>query len=113
MIDTAKLRADLAEIESGLASQPRLPELRAAHLDLVTLTGQLQGAVSERRRGQGETVAIREAQAALDNMKAGVRQVGMDIRLASEDALAFGLGEALDSGFQALACLDRAGPTGP
>jgi hypothetical protein len=65
--------------------------------------------VSERRRGMGETHAIQEAQQALDTMKAGVRQVGMDIRLASEGALAFGLGAALQSAFQTLDCLDRAG----
>lgn len=113
MIDITDLRASLTEIESVLVTQPHLPQLRTAHLDLVTLAGQLQGAVSERRRLQGETEEIREAQLALDAMKAGIRQVGMDIRLASEGALAFGLGHALQNAFQTLDSLDRAGVDRP
>lgn len=109
MIDTAALHASLVAIEASLAGQPGSAQLRAAHLDLVTLTGQLQGIVNERRRLQGETDAVRETEVALNALKAGVRQVGMDIRLASEGALAFGLEAALRSAFQTLDCLDHAG----
>ena len=107
MSDVASLRASLQQIDAILARQPHGPELRAAHLDLVTLAGQLQGAVSERRRGDGETPAVRDAEASLDAMKAGVRQVGMDIRLASEGTLQFGLEACVRDAFQVLDDLKR------
>ncbi len=102
---TSELRDSLQAIGIRLAEAPQWPQLRAAHLDLVTITGRLQGALSERRRLDGETEALREAETALDAMKAGVRQVGMDIRLASERALLLGLEACLENAYRVLDAL--------
>lgn len=107
MSDTASLRDSVQAIQARLAQAPGWPQLRAAHLDLVTTAGQLQGAVHERRRVAGETQALRDAETALDAMQAGVRQVGMDIRLASEAALRLGLESCLAEAYAVLDALDR------
>lgn len=106
MSDVTGLRASLQRIESMLGDQPRWPQLRTAHLDLVTVTGQLQGALSEQRRLGGDAGTLQHAEESLDAMKATVRQVGMDIRLASEGALLLGLQTCLRLAFEVLDLLD-------
>lgn len=102
MADTEALRAALQAMEATLARQPHWPQLRAAHLDLVTATGQIRGAIHGMRREGGETAKLRAAEEALRQLEASVRQVGMDIRLASEGALLLGLQTALQHAFETL-----------
>ena len=90
-------------LQAELATGTPWPRLRAAYLELATVAGQLQGAVAERARS-GAGPDSTDLEALLERLKSELRQVGFDIRLASEAALAIGLQTALGD---ALAILDR------
>lgn len=107
MAGMAELRGGCLELSTRLASSPHVPELHTIYLDLVPLIGQLQGAVSLAQRTHGETPPIQFAQTHLEQLKAIARQVGLDIRLASEAALLLGLQSALDEAFQVLDQLEQ------
>lgn len=102
MIDLDAARERCRSLAARLEGQPHWPELRAVYLDLSTLVGQLQGAVSEARRARPASEEARAAEAAFDRLRAGARRVGLDIRLASEPALQLGLQEALKSASETL-----------
>ena len=104
MTDTDEIREYCRGLAGRLAGKPSGSQIHAAYLDLATVTGQLQAAVAECVRLRGESDETHEIRQALDEMKAQVRKVGLDIRLASESALLIGLQTALES---ALETLDR------
>jgi hypothetical protein len=106
--DREDLRTACRDLALKLEGEPQWPALKAAYLDLATLVGRLQGAVSEAARTQGPNDELRAAEAGLETLKATTRQVGLDIRLASERALAVGLRMALESAAEVLNALDRA-----
>ena len=103
--DLTALRESCSALNARLNGQPHWPELRAIYLDLSLLVGQIQGAVGERGRGAGGPLDVRGAQEALGALKSSVRQVGLDIRLASEPALRLGLETALEHAGVTLDCL--------
>ena len=107
MVDTAEAREDCRRLAARLEGHPRWPELNAAYLDLAPLVGRLQGLVGEAERAHGLTEAVREAEESLERLKAGARQVGLDIRLASEGALLIGLQTVLQGVSETLDRLER------
>lgn len=107
MSDNAAMRASCRRLMARLEGQPAWPELRAIYLDLAPLIGELQAAVTEAARSLAESDGARQAQDALDLLKASSRQVGLDIRLASEPALRVGLQIALQHALDTLDALDR------
>jgi hypothetical protein len=109
MTDTADAREDWRHLAARLEGQPRWPELNAAYLELAPLVGRLQGLVGEARRAHGETDEVREAEQALERLKASARRVGLDIRLASEPALLIGLQTALQDAAKTLDRLEAIG----
>jgi hypothetical protein len=102
--DNASIRDELLGLAQRLHRSPKWPVIAAAHRDLATVVGQLQGMVSTARREHGETADLQSAEEALDRLKSSVRRVGLDIRLASEPALAIGVQTSID---YALEILDR------
>jgi hypothetical protein len=104
-MDVTRTRAEIERLSAGLEGQPDWPELRSVYLDLSTLAGQLQGAVGDARREAGDTPAVQTAASALERLKAEVRQIGLDIRLASPQALLIGLQTALASAEETVAAL--------
>ena len=107
MADTAQIRETCREISARLEGRPAWPELRAVYLDMAPLVGQLQGLVNDARRAHGGGVETLESARALEQLKAQLRQVGLDMRLASEPALLMGLQMALESAAQTLDRLER------
>jgi hypothetical protein len=105
-LDLVAMRAECEQLLDRLDAVPAWPDLRAVYMDLAPIVGQIQGAVSTRRREIGETAQVREAEAALERLKASSRQVGADIRLASESALAIGLRTALNEALGAIEQLE-------
>jgi hypothetical protein len=106
MTDLAPIQETCGRLAARLQGRPRESELRATYMEMATLTGLLHGAVGDARRVQGETDAVRAAEASLDRFKAGMRQVGLDIRLASEAATQIGLQTALDTAIETLEALE-------
>jgi hypothetical protein len=102
-----ELRETCLALRRRLEGQPHWPELRAVYLELAPLAGQLQGAVRERIRAEGGTEESRQAEASLSRLQAGMRQVGLDIRLASEPALLLGLQTCLESALETVDYLQR------
>src|SRR5579859_4135520 len=110
-MDFASLRAELDHLGRQLERAPRWPELRAVYLDMTPLVGQLQAAVDEKLRSatsnREEEPAI--LQTAFEELKASFRQVGLDLRLASEPALRVGLETVIDAARDVLAVLQSVG----
>ena len=106
-IDLVGMRAEAEILLERLDGTPQWPDLRAIHMDVAPLLGRLQGAVGARRRELGDTPQVREAETALEGVKASSRQVGADIRLASEDALALGLRTTIDGALEVIGLLER------
>ena len=106
-METAELREECRLLQLRLEGHPHAPDLHRIYLDLVPLVGRLQGLVSERLRRSDQTEALRAAQEPLEQLKSTVRQVGLDIRLASEAALQVGLQRALECAFEVLDLLER------
>jgi hypothetical protein len=104
MSDLADVRAECEKLAARLEGKPEWAALRAIYLDMATVVGRLQGAVGEARRASNNHDAVKQAEATLIELKGSLRQVGLDIRLASPPALAFGLQSAVES---ALATLDH------
>jgi hypothetical protein len=105
--DKASIRNELVELAERLDLTPTWPVISAAHRDLATIVGQVQGMVSTARREHGETAELRSAEEALDRLKTGVRKVGLDIRLASEPALAIGVQTSIDNALETLGWLEQ------
>ena len=93
MADLAALRDACRQLARRLEGPAGWDRLRAVYLDLAPLIGQLQGAVSEAGRAGDDVPAARES---LDALKATARQVGLDIRLATPEALQMGLQTAVE-----------------
>jgi len=108
MTDLQDLKERCRRLEARLQGQPHWPELRGVYLELVTVVGQLQGAVGESSRAHGETEEARMAERSFERLKSSSRKVGLDIRLASEAALLVGLQDSLQSAFETLDWLERA-----
>lgn len=106
-METTELREECRLLQGRLEGHPHGPDLHRIYLDLAPLVGRLQGLVSERSRAVGQTGALRAAQELLEQLKATVRQVGLDIRLASEPALQVGLQRALECTLEVLDLLER------
>jgi hypothetical protein len=106
-LDLPALRAECEHLLDRLEGAPHWDQLRAIHMDVAPLIGQIQGLVSTRRRETGDTPDVIAADAALERLKAGSRQVGADIRLASESALAIGLRTTVEAALQAIDALQR------
>jgi hypothetical protein len=106
-IDLPGMRAQCELLLERLDGAPTVPQLRAVFMDLAPLIGEIQGAVLARRREVGNSLDVREAEAGLDRLKVGSRQVGAEIRLASEDALALGLRTTLGEAMEVIAILER------
>jgi hypothetical protein len=106
-IDLVALRAECEALLDRLEGQVHLLDLRRIHMDIAPMIGQLQGMVGARRREVGDLDAVLQAEDALGRLKADSRQVGADIRLASETALAMGLRTALSDALQVIAALER------
>jgi hypothetical protein len=104
MPDLSALHEDCRQLSRRLAGPANWDRLRAVYLDLAPLIGQLQGAVSEAARSGAD---VTEAQRFLDALKATARQVGLDIRLASPEALQIGLQTALEQAEEVLQALPR------
>jgi len=96
------LRAECLALAEAAGDPQRLPDIRAAYLTLVTLLGQVSGQIGEVSRLQPQNDAVREATMALERAKRAARQVGLDIRLASPSALAYGIHAAALGAVQAL-----------
>ncbi|MGH2441624.1 MAG: hypothetical protein ACRDFX_00470 [Chloroflexota bacterium] len=92
-------------MEKRLEGSPEWSEIKAVYLDLTTLTGQLQGLVSQRAHGSGTSGSETEAERTLLQLKAILRQVGLDIRLSSGAALTLGLRTGLEMAHQTLDAL--------
>ncbi len=104
MSHLADVRAECGKLAARLEGKPEWAALRAIYLDMATVVGRLQGAVGEARRASNHQDTVEQAEATLIELKGSLRQVGLDIRLASPPALAFGLQSAVGS---ALATLDH------
>jgi hypothetical protein len=106
-IDLVAIRAECEILLDRLDKGALWADLRAIHMDLAPIIGQIQGAVGTRLRDIGSTPDALEASAALDRLKADSRRVGADIRLASEAALSLGLRVALSDALAAVSALER------
>ena len=104
MADLSALRDECRQLSRRLAGPANWDRLRAVYLDLAPLIGQLQGAVNEATRS-GEDVGA--AQQALDALKATARKVGLDIRLASPEALQIGLQTAMEQAEEVIDALEQ------
>jgi hypothetical protein len=102
MSDLSTLHDACRQLERRLEGPANWDRLKAIYLDLAPLIGQVQGAVSEAARA-GQDVT--EAQQSLDALKATARQVGLDIRLASPEALQIGLQTAVEQAEETLGLL--------
>ncbi len=107
MSDLADVRAECHQLAARLEGTPDGAALRAIYLDMATVVGRLQGAVSEARRASNNPDTVERAETALSELKGRLRQVGLDIRLASLPALAFGLQSAVGSALETLDHLQR------
>jgi len=107
MSDLAGVRAECRQLAARLEGKPDWAALRAIYLDMATVAGRIQGAVSEARRASDNHDMVDRAEAALTEAKGNLRQVGLDIRLASPAALALGLRSAVGSALEALDHLQR------
>ena len=107
MSDLAEVRAECCRLAARLEGKPDGSALRAVYLDMATVVGRLQGAVSEARRVSNNRDAVEQAEAALSQLKGSLRQVGLDIRLASPSTLALGLQSAVGSALETLDHLQR------
>ena len=105
MTDLQAIRTECRRLSAELEGQPHWEELRRIYLELAPLMGELQGAVSASIRERG---AAQPLQQQLEELKTTVRQVGLDIRLASEGALAMGLRVSLERAEELLDRLEQA-----
>jgi hypothetical protein len=97
--DLAALQARAEEL-AGDIERAAGPQLHGLYLDLVTFLGTVTGAVHEAQRSRRDDMGT--AHDALDRAKGSARQVGLDIRLASEPALRMGLSTAIEQAREAL-----------
>ncbi|GAC1642277.1 MAG: hypothetical protein NVS4B2_31890 [Chloroflexota bacterium] len=107
MTDLMEIHAVREQVEVRLAGSPTRAELRAIYLDLAPVVGLLQGAVTQAARVHGEAVEVSPAQRALDRLKYSLRQVGLDIRLSSDQALLIGLQTVLQGVDETVDALKR------
>jgi len=105
--DLSILRDTCRELCRRLEGAANWDRLRAVYLHLAPFIGQVQGAVSEAARA-GQDVT--EAQQSLAALKATARQVGLDIRLASPEALQIGLQTAVEQAEETICLLDKGMP---
>src|SRR5437764_15359836 len=96
MLDLAELRAECHRLQARLQGRPNGDRLKAVYMDMAPLIGQLHGAVNQTARSSGEIEAVAAARVSLEDLKVTARQVGFDIRLSSDAALASGLPTALE-----------------
>ena len=108
MPDPAHLTSACRELMDRLDGPPQIDRLKAVYLELSFLTGQLQGAVNDTARAQGETREVQFARASFESFKSSLRRVGFDIRLASPAALQMGLQASLEHALEALDHLEPA-----
>lgn len=97
MVDFEETLFRCEQLEARLRERSSPLDLRGVHFNLVTVAAQLQGAVGELVRAQGETEATSQLERSLDELKARVRRVGLDLRVAPEAALIMGLELSLQS----------------
>lgn len=107
MDDLEEIRLECLDLTGRLQGTVQWPALRTVYLDLSTVVGRLQGLVSARVRGHEESNEARLARESLERFKAQTRQVGLDIRLASEPALLLGLQTALETATETIEHLRR------
>lgn len=103
MNDIEELQAACRDLHLRLSGNPHWSELNAIYLALVPLVGRIQAAVAERARLHGESDTLHAAEASFQALKASRKQVGVDIRLASEPALRLGLQTAIEQALETLA----------
>jgi hypothetical protein len=108
MSDLSQLRSECRRLAGQLEGEPHWEKLRAIYLELAPLMGELQGALSRWTRAHGDEEDAQPLQTTFDELKASVRQVGLDIRLASEGALAMGLRVSLERAEELLDRLEQA-----
>jgi hypothetical protein len=113
MIDLQPLTDRYRSLATRLEGQPHHDEVRAVFLELASQVGELEAAVNERVKGRETSLDGQEARLALDQMKASLRAVGLDIRLASPPSIAIGLETVLETTFETLARLQRIDRTSP
>src|SRR5438270_13298400 len=104
MIDLQTLTDRYRRLSTRLEGQTSYDEVRAVFLELASQVGELEAAVNERVKGRETSLDAQQARLALDQMKASLRAVGLDIRLASPPAIAIGLETVLESALETLAC---------
>ncbi|GAC1322158.1 MAG: hypothetical protein NVSMB22_08680 [Chloroflexota bacterium] len=107
MTDLTEIHALREQLGVRLAGSPTRAELRAIYLDLAAVVGLLQGAVAQAARVHGEAVEVSRAQRALDRLQYSLRQVGLDIRLVSDQALLIGLQTVLQGVDETMHALKR------
>lgn len=106
-IDLVAMKAQVELLRGRLNGAPSWQEVRAIYMDLAPLIGEIQGAVSTRRREAESQAEVEEAAAALERLKSSARKVGADIRLGSVPGLTMGLWAALGKAMAAVDCLER------
>jgi hypothetical protein len=102
MTEVESLQASLHSLAARLEGSPQWPALRAIYLDLAPYLGPIQAALHGAERVYGSSPEVLAAGESFDAFKAGLRQVGLDIRLASEGALAVGLHQCVQLALETL-----------
>jgi hypothetical protein len=106
-IDLVGMRSEVEILQARLKGAPSWEQVRSIYMDLAPLIGEIQGAVSTRRREAEPQVELEEASAAVERLKASSRKVGADIRLGSVPGLTMGLDTALAEATEAIDALEK------